>query len=38
MIWFGWVVWVIKDCRSFNDKYSSYIYMEIYKIWIHWVL
>ena len=28
MIWFGWVLWHINDCRLFNAKFSLYIYIQ----------
>ena len=28
MIWFGWVLWHINNCRLFNAKSSLYIYIK----------
>ena len=28
MIWFGWVLWHINQCRLFNAKSSLYIYIK----------
>ena len=28
MIWFGWVLWHINYCRSFNAKSSLYVYIK----------
>ena len=28
MIWFGWVLWYINNCRLFNAKSSLYIYIK----------
>ena len=30
MVWFGWVLWHINHCRSFNAKSSLYIYIYIW--------
>ena len=27
-VWFGWVLWIINHCRSFNVKSCLYIYIE----------
>ena len=28
MIWFGWVLWHVNNCRLFNAKFLSYIYIK----------
>ena len=38
MIWFGWVLWHIKNFRLFNTESSLYIYIYIYRIWFSSVL
>ena len=30
MIWFGWVLWHINNCRLFNDKSCLYTHIYIY--------
>ena len=40
MIWFGWLLWHISNCRLFNGKSSLYIYIStIYDlVGLDWVL
>ena len=28
MIWFGWVLWHINNCKLFNTTFSLYIYIK----------